>query len=112
LKKLNCLLNKSNKNSLAKLRINNTIISDPISVADAFNQHFSSVCNLCPPEFCYSNPVNSNVVNSSFSFTTILPTEVQQAIYEIKSGSGVGIDGLEIKKLYFTADHPKVTVNR
>lgn len=96
-KKLNCLLNKSNKNSLVKLRINNNIISDSTSVADAFNQHFASVCKLRPPDFCYFNPVNSNVVNSSFSFTTILPSEVQQAISEIKSGSGVGIDDLEIK---------------
>lgn len=96
-KKLNYLLNKSNMSSPAKLRINNNIISNPTSVADAFNQHFSSVCNLRPPDFCYSNFVNSNVVNSSFSFTTILPIEVQQAISEIKSGSAVGIDDLEIK---------------
>lgn len=99
-KKLNGLLNKSSVNSPQKLRLDdNNIITDPISVADAFNQHFSSVCRLRPSDFSYSNHVNSTVSNRSFSFSSILPTEVQQSIAEIKSGSSTGPDGLEIKFL-------------
>lgn len=95
-KKLNSLLNKSVMSSPPSLRVNDMIISDPASVADAFNQHFSSVSKLCPSNLVHSNPVNASVANTSFTLTTITPTEVQQAISDTKSG-GAGPDGLEMK---------------
>ena len=43
----------------------------------------------------YSSPANEQ--RSSFSFATINPTDVQQAISELKSGNDIDPDGLEIK---------------
>ena len=38
------ILNKSSKHSINKIRTANTIIHDPLSIAQIFNQHFANVC--------------------------------------------------------------------
>lgn len=94
-KSLNALLNKSTKTTPTKIIVNDEVISDPSAVTNAFNQHFSSICSS---QFSYSS--FSSLVdepNSSFSFATINPTDVQQAISELKLGNGTDPDGLEIK---------------
>lgn len=63
----------------------------------------SSVWKRCPSDFCYSNPVNSVVANSSFLFATILPIEVQQSFFLIKYRSG-GLDGLDVKFIKVTSN--------
>lgn len=65
-------------------------------MANALNQHFSSMCSSRSSELSYSNITNT-VNNVSFSFSTINPCDVQQAILEIKSSNGAGLDGLDIK---------------
>ena len=47
--------------------------------------------------FSYSRFSLADELSSSFSFATINPTDVQQAISELKSGNGTDSDGLEIK---------------
>jgi len=95
-KRLNSLINKTNTSPPSKLRVNNNIISDPTSMANAFNQHFSSICCSQSSELFYSNITNT-LNNISFSFALIHPSDVQQAISEIKSSKGAGPDGLDIK---------------
>lgn len=63
-------------------------------MANALNQHFSSMCSSRSSELSYSNITNT--VNN-VSFSTINPCDVQQAILEIKSSNGAGLDGLDIK---------------
>ena len=94
-KNLNSLLNNSTKSIATKIKVNNDIISDPSAVANAFNQHFSSICSSQSFNCSYSSLANE--LSSSFSFTTINPTDVQMAISELKSGNGTDSDGLEIK---------------
>ncbi|XDV43619.1 hypothetical protein PO909_012067 [Leuciscus waleckii] len=65
-------------------------------MANALNEHFSSIC--CSKSFeSTCSIITDTVNNSSFSFSTIYPSEVQQAILEIKSSNGAGPDGLDIK---------------
>ena len=92
---VNSLLNNSTKSTVTKIKVNNDIISDPLAVANAFNQHFSTICSSQFSNLFYSSPANEQ--RSSFSFATINPTDVQQAISELKSGNGINPDGLEIK---------------
>ena len=76
--------------------MNNNIITDPMSMANALNQHFSSICCSQLSELSFSSITNT-VNNGTFSFSTIHPSDVQQAILEIKSSNGAGPDGLDIK---------------
>lgn len=76
--------------------MNNNIITDPILMANAFNQHFASIGSSQLSELSYST--TTNIVNNiSFSFSTIYPSEVLQVISEIKSSNGAGPDGLDMK---------------
>ena len=47
--------------------------------------------------FSYSRFSLADELSSSFSFATINPTDVQQAISDLKSGNGTDSVGLEIK---------------
>ena len=94
-KSLNSLLNKSTKSIATKVKVHNDIISDPSAVANAFNQHFSTICSSQSFDLSYSNPIDE--LSSSFSFATMNPTDVQQAISDLKAGNGTDPDGLEIK---------------
>lgn len=90
-KSLNSLLHNSTKSIATKIKIND-VISDPSAVANAFNQHFSSICSSQFSNFPFSSFADEP--NSSFSFVTINPTDVQQIISELKSGNGIDPDGL------------------
>ena len=96
-KKIKTITNSSDKNAQCnQLKVNNTILSDPISVAQAFNQHFSSVCTptRSDPYVTYND---ITPCHSSFSFKKISPSDVLNAINELKSCSGPGLDGIESK---------------
>ena len=101
-KTIKSVTNVSDKPPLNQIRNNNIILKDPFLIAQAFNNHFSSVCSAL-----ISNPSSSDAFkivspprNSCvFSFRKITPAEVQDAINELKVSSGPGLDGIESKFL-------------
>ena len=97
-KKIKTLTNESKTNNLNKLKVNNTVLHNPLSVAQAFNQHFSSVC---APTLSHPYVISNNTppCHSTFSFKPITPVEVMNAINELKVSSGAGLDGVENKFL-------------
>lgn len=94
-KNLNSLLHNSSKNMPTKIKFNDSVISDPTAIADAFNQHFSSISNTKCSNYSYLS--SCKMQGSSFDFSTIYPTDVQQAISDLKAGSGMDPDGLEVR---------------
>ena len=103
--KLNHVLNKNNKNTINQLKINNETISDPLHMAQALNNHFSSICTNSQAANSYitagSPAINSH--NGSFAFKKIQPIEVYRAICELKESCGAGPDGLEAKYIKLAA---------
>lgn len=96
-KHLDHLLNKSNNDSINSVIVNDNVISDPLMIAQAFNAHFSQISSSLYSDYLVSSS-SSNQTDGSFSFSRIQPSEVFQAISELKNGS-VGPDGLEAKFL-------------
>ena len=94
---MNSILNKGNK-SPNHIRVNNDLTDDPSTICNAFSQHFSSVCSslLSDPPYSHAPP-NIPRRDNSFSFRTIYPRDVERAIRDLKSGSGVGPDGLDMR---------------
>ncbi len=94
--KIKTLTNASDETVLHnQLKVNNTILHNPYLVAQAFNQHFSSVCTPTMSD-SYAPFNNPPRCRSSFSFRKIAPIEVLKAITELKASSGPGLDGIEI----------------
>lgn len=73
-----------------QIRINNVILNDPLSVAQAFNRHFSSVCFAIMPEPSIAGDFND--VRSRHSNNTCPGTGCH---YDIKASSGPGLDGTD-----------------
>ena len=97
-KKIKSLTSESKSNHYNKLKVNNTILHNPLSVAQAFNHHFSSVCAPTTSHpYVISNTAPPH--HSTFSFKPITPVEVMNAINELKTSSGAGLDGIENKFL-------------
>ncbi|XDV11150.1 hypothetical protein PO909_000166, partial [Leuciscus waleckii] len=96
-KRINSITNKPIKNPISLIRVNNETISEPLLIAEAFSQHFSTVGSS------FSFPSHSDVsltqnrFNRSFCFNIITPDDVQQVIDGINPGCSAGPDGLEIK---------------
>ena len=98
-KKIKTITNSSDKNTHCnQLKANNTILHNPLLIAQAFNNHFSSVCSPTMPD-PYVIYNNSPPCHSSFSFRKISPLDVLNTINELKVGSGPGLDGIESKFL-------------
>ena len=97
---INSIMSKSSKDSTINLKLNNEIVNDPSTIANAFIQHFSTICSshsFCPS---YINVAPTNVnCSHSFSFRKISPLDVQQVIDGFNSSGGAGPDGLDIKFL-------------
>lgn len=100
-KQLNRVLNRDNKNVTNQIQSNNEYISDPLLIANVFNQHFSNVCasQQFPPYNTanHSSHPNSLIYNNLFSFNKIQPTDVFLALSALKENSSTGPDGLEAK---------------
>lgn len=92
------IINTSDKHSINKIRADDTIIHDSLTIAQTFNQHFSTVCSSLLPESNIISPsshISACPSSSSFSFRKISPLEVQNAINDLKMNSSPGLDGLE-----------------
>lgn len=78
----------------------NVILHEPLLVAQASNQHFSSVCSAIMPDPSIGGDFNNVLsIHSSFSFRRITPLKVQDAINDLKVSSGPGLDVTETKFL-------------
>ena len=96
-KQLNCVLNKTNKNPISQLKINGDLISDPLHIAEAFNNHFITITNTINTKYSdLADSSNPTTHTNYFSFIKILPMDVYNVISEFKSGSA-GPDGIEAK---------------
>lgn len=94
-RKIKTLTNSSEKNANCnQLKVNNTILHCPLMIAQAFNQHFSSVCTptMQDPYVIHNQ---TPPCNSSFSFNKISPLDVLKAINDLKACSSPGLDGIE-----------------
>jgi len=89
---LSNLLNKTKKSLIKNIKFNNEIISDPLLISQAFNQHFSSICDSQWSDSYTAVPLNSISVNRSFSFKRITPVEVYYVICDLKTNSSAGPD--------------------
>jgi len=105
-KKIKTITNTSDKHCINQIRVSNTILHDPLSIAEAFNHHFSSVCSTLISKSDLGTGLLNNALpnHSSFYFRKIQPDEVQNAINELKGNSGAGLDGLD-NKLIKLASH-------
>ena len=102
--KLNTFLNKTDKKTINQIQINNNTISDPLLISQAFNTHFSSIgVSQFPNSYITADSPRLNAHAGSFSFKKILPTDVFQAICELKDSCGPGPDGLEAKYIKLAA---------
>jgi len=103
--KMKDIINTSNKHFVNQIRVDNTILHDSLSIAQKFNQHFSSVwSSLVSASYLNTNISNMTAsCNSSFSFGKIAPIDVQSAIDELKLTSGAGLDGIENRYLKLTS---------
>lgn len=82
-RKIKSITNTKEKHTIEQIRINDTILHDSLSIDQAFNHHFSSVCST--PPVSHTNDWCGNTsppVSSSFSLRKIMPTEVPSAIME------------------------------
>lgn len=96
-KKMNSITNKHTKSLISHIKVNNKTISEPLLIAEAFSQHFSSDGSSFSFPSYSDISFTQNRCNRSFCFNTITPLDVQQVIDGIKSGCSAGPDGLEIK---------------
>ena len=86
--------NSKDKHIINQIRVDDTIVHDPLSVAQALNQHFSSVCSALLPvsytnnDSCANTPTSRSAI---FSFRKITPTEVWNAIMESNGNSSAGL---------------------
>ena len=96
-KKIKTLTNAPDKTAHhTQLKVNDTILHNPLLVAQAFNQHFSSVCTPTADPYVIKN---TPPCHSTFSFRRITPVEVLNTINNLKVCSGPGLDGVEAKFL-------------
>ena len=96
-KKIKTLTNAPDKTAHhTQLKVNDTILHNPLLVAQAFNQHFSSVCTPTADPYVINN---TPPCHSTFSFRRITPVEVLTTINNLKVCSGPGLDGVEAKFL-------------
>lgn len=104
-KKMNSVMDTSDKHDINQIRSDNIILNDTLSIAQAFIHHFSSVGSslvsdsyLTPGSFS-NGPYYPNL----FTFRKISPLEVQTAINELKTDGGAGLDGIENRFLKLVA---------
>ncbi len=105
-RKIKSITNDKEKHIINKIRIDDTILHDSLSVAQALNRHFSSICSTLLP-VSYANEWRGNSVppvSSTFSFSRIMPSEVLNAIKEAKGNSSAGLDSLEIRYIKLAAN--------
>lgn len=103
--KIKTITSASNKSVPKQMKVNNKILHEPLSIAQAFNEHFLSVSSIVPESSVYMNShhVNAHSINSQFSFRTITPVEVLNTINELRISSGSGLDGIEARFLKIAA---------
>lgn len=78
--------------------MNNSTISDPSLISNAFNEHFSSVSRtLHTTPYTMTEHVIPPALNSLFPFRKIMPLHIYNAICEMKENCSAGPDGLEPK---------------
>ena len=99
-KKIKTFTNTSDKSAqYNQLKVNDTILHNPLLVAQAFNQHFSSVCAPTMQDPYVVSDSTPPCHHSRFSFRRITPVEVLNVIKDLKACSGPGLDGVESKFL-------------
>lgn len=71
-------MNTKENHTINQFKIDHKSLHDPVAVAQALNQHFSSGCSTLLPVSCTNALccITLPTVRSSFSFSKIMPTEV------------------------------------
>ena len=83
--------------------MNNSTISDPSLISNAFDKHFSRTLHTTP--YTMAEHVISPVLNSLFSFRKIMPFDVYNTIREMKEKRSACPDGLEPKFAHILMYH-------
>ena len=107
---INSLLGKNDKsNNLSELLVDNTPVSDPKSIADVFNNYFSSIGSKlaaeCTDESCGhedNQPINFNrnqPSNTSLIFSSISVHNVVSTFRNQKACKATGLDNVPPKIL-------------
>lgn len=95
--KIHSLIGKSGSDT-NNIIINNEVINDPSSIADAFSLCFSQTPEVLPSlSYAHSNAAYSQPCNSSFTFRQVNSVDVVEAIRKLSSSAGPGPDGIESK---------------
>ena len=111
---LNESINKipSKSSNIQEVKINNTIISDPVEMANSFNTFFSEIGEnistsipetRAKPENFNNEEENHNIYD--FSFSVVTPDMLFKAISSLESKSSLDIDNLNTKVLKKVAPH-------
>lgn len=99
-----------NKNTIDNLRINDTNVTEPQSIAEAFNDFFvNSVNKNCSENVGTTNDIGIDNLESSIFLTPVDVQELLKIICSLKNSKAVGHDGIcteIIKKCMHYIVHP------
>lgn len=100
-KLVNEILNRINPDIDITINKDNTVTSNPLEVANLFNDYFSNICcsfsdtaNYCDLNCHSDNIIQEVVLPTSFLFNDILPFEVHKIITSLKSSNSMGHDNI------------------
>ena len=96
-KQIKSITNTSDKHQINQIRSDNTILNDPLAIAQAFTHHFSQAGSILTNDsYIISGSLSDKpYCHGSFTFRKISPVEVQTALNELKVDGGAGLDGVE-----------------
>ena len=104
------IFNKCNKkkNSILKILVNGTNITNPKDIANEFNSFFANIGPLLASKIDTSNKRNfqsylQNTITSKFNFTTVDKEEILKIIMNLKSKTSFGHDDMTTKSLKMLA---------
>ena len=108
--------NGNNPNNIASMNINNNLISNPITIANAFNAYFSSVAGNFIKNFSGNNYINyvdpllhlsQNFRKSSLSIRLKNTTtnEINKILYSLKCKDSYGYDEILTRILKVSAPY-------
>ena len=114
-KLINSLLGKNNKsNNVNELLVDGTSVSDPKSIADAFNDYFIGIGSRLAAEYVDEScsnvdnqPINYNINQSSDTFLKLSPISVDSVastLRGLKACKATGLDKIPAKILKLSAN--------
>ena len=97
------LLPKKSKLPISTMEVNGELISQPVAIAEHFNDYFVSIgtrlCNLVP-----SSLLKCQVNGPEFSFDEIQIESVANQLKNLKAKKGAGLDNIPCRLLRLSAD--------